>query len=456
MQASKPALASDALVQSDQIFIGRQPILDAGERVVAYELLYRDSAESETAIFSDHRVAATRIMANTFSALGADAILGRYPGFINVDRETLVGDLALALPRERITLELLEHIPPDAEVRAACERLRAAGFALALDDYAPGDARDLLFPYVDTVKVDLASVDAAGLERVAKHLGGRGLTLVAEKVETRAVYEQCRALGFERFQGFYFARPMVITGRRLDPARAVLLELLARLHEGASVEALCDGIARHPRIAQAVMQLIRSGEAGDHPARRASDLPRALARLGRERLTRWLHVLLFAGEDGAGPGDPLLLTAARRARLMQLLLRRVSASRQQQERAFLAGLMSLVDALLGIPLHEALHKLRVDLELRRAILAHEGSLGRLLALAERLDAFDTGALAQLAGEVGVGAEALATAEFDAFRFAQGLESDGASGGVDPTPPGEGSYAAGSPETDSADLRRAGP
>ncbi len=405
----------------DQIFIGRQPILDASERVVAYELLYRDSAESETAVFSDHRVAATRIMANTFSALGADAILGRYPGFINVDRETLIGDLCLALPRERITLELLEQIPPDAAVRAACLRLREAGFALALDDYAPGDARDALLPLVDTVKVDLAAFDDAGLARVARALGGRGLCLVAEKVETREAYLRCRELGFERFQGFYFARPEVITGRRLDPARALLLELLARLHEGAELDALCDAIGREPRIAVAVMQLIRSGRAGERPARRASDLGRALAQLGRERLTRWLHVLLFAGEDGAGPGDPLLLAAARRARLMQLLQRRVCASRADEERAFLAGLISMVDALLGIPLADALQKLRVDLELRRALLAREGGLGRLLDLAERLDAFDTGALSQLAGEVGLDAEALALAELDAFRFAQGLE-----------------------------------
>jgi c-di-GMP-related signal transduction protein len=112
-------------VLPEQIFIGHQPILDAGERVVAYELLYRDSAESETAVFSDHRVAATRIMANTFSSMGADAILGRYPGFINVDRETLVSDLALALPRERITLSCSStsgRTPRSAPPASACGR----------------------------------------------------------------------------------------------------------------------------------------------------------------------------------------------------------------------------------------------------------------------------------------------------------------------------------------------
>lgn len=420
MSAARDAAGSGAL--GDRIFIGRQPILDASERVVAYELLYRDSAESESAVFSDHRIAATRIMANTFSTLGADAILGRYRGFINVDRETLVGDLALALPRERITLELLEQIPPDPAVRAACERLRAAGFSLALDDYVPGDARDPLFELVDTVKVDLAAVGDVELAAVARHLSGRGLELVAEKVESRASFERCRALGFDRFQGFYFARPTVISGRKLDPAREVLLELIARLHEGAELAAVARGIERHPRLAAAVMQLIRSGEPGDHPARRASDLARAVARLGRERLARWLHVLLFAGGDGAAPGDPLLLTAARRARLMQLLGRSADQSREAEERAFLVGLMSLVDALLGIPLAAALEKLRVDLELRRAVLAREGQLGRLLALVEELDSRGTSALPELAGEAGVEAGALANAELDAFRFAQALEA----------------------------------
>jgi EAL and modified HD-GYP domain-containing signal transduction protein len=416
------AAAATAGPEGDRIFIGRQPILDAGERVVAYELLYRDSAESESAIFSDHRVAATRIMANTFSALGADAILGRYPGFINVDRETLVGDLALALPRERITLELLEQIPPDRAVRAACSRLRAAGFSLALDDYVPGDARDPLFDLVDTVKVDLAAVDDAGLADVARHLSGRGLSLVAEKVESRASFLRCRELGFQRFQGFYFAKPTVISGRKLDPAREVLLELIARLHQDAELTAIAADIGRQPRLASAVMQLIRSGEPGDHPARRASDLGRAIEKLGRERLARWLHVLLFAGGDGAAPGDPILLSAARRARLMQLLGRSLDASRGAEERAFLVGLVSFVDALLGIPLAEALETLRIDLDLRRALLAREGQLGRLLALVESLDARSAGATAELADEAGLDASALVRAELEAFHFAQALEA----------------------------------
>jgi len=118
-----------------QIFIGRQPILDRHERVVAYELLYRDSAESQTAVFSNQTAAAARTMANTFASMGPDAILGPYLGFVNVDRTTLLSGLVEALPRERVVIEVLEHIEADSQVVSACKRLCKAGYSIALDDY---------------------------------------------------------------------------------------------------------------------------------------------------------------------------------------------------------------------------------------------------------------------------------------------------------------------------------
>ena len=101
--------ALEPIVSSnDRIYIGRQPILDAGERVVAYEMLFRGSADAQTAVFTDQHAAAMRVMVNTFASMGADAVLGPCLGFFNVTREVLLGEMIEALPRDRVTLEILE------------------------------------------------------------------------------------------------------------------------------------------------------------------------------------------------------------------------------------------------------------------------------------------------------------------------------------------------------------
>jgi EAL and modified HD-GYP domain-containing signal transduction protein len=415
-----------------QIFIGRQPILDRYEHIVAYELLYRDSAESETAVFSDHRCAASRIMANTFATMGADAILGPYSGFINVDRATLVAGLAEVLPRERVTLELLEDIEPDAEVRDACRRLVDKGFCLALDDFVEGDPREALLELVSFVKVDVIAVPDRRLPQLVRRLRDLPVTLLAEKVETREEYDRCRGLGFECFQGFYFARPVVISGTGLDPARSMLLRLLQQIRDQADTEVLCETIKRHASLGLNVLRLVNSTAVAR--SQKVSTVRDAVVLMGRGHLERWLNLLLFAGEDPTGLSSPLLQTAAKRGRLMELLLRKSQwrdAPAIAEDRAFLVGMTSLLDALLGRPLPEIVRELNLDDEIRVAVLERGGPLGRLLQLAERLDELDFSAVAELVSDAGISPGQMTRAELEAFQWVQEL-GHAASPGRDPT------------------------
>jgi len=409
---------SDETPRGGQIFIGRQPILDRCEKIVAYELLYRDSATSNRAVFSDSRMAATRIMANTFASMGADAVLGPYTGFINVDRKTLLGELVSSLPRDRVMLEILEDVEADELVIAACKKLRKQGFKIALDDWVYGDPRKKLLEFAHTVKVDLAAVEDKNLPHVVRRLKRKPIQVLAEKVETREQFERCHKMGFDLFQGFYFARPTVITGTRLDPARAALMKLLNLIRQDVDTDDLCESIKLYPNIGVNVLRLVNS--AAMTRATRIGTVRDAVNFIGRRHLQRWFNVLLFAGDDKAGLSSPLLQTAAKRGRLMELLAHEAPQTdgSAKEESAFLVGMVSMLDALLNQPLEAVVAELHIDEELRDALLEHTGRLGSLLQIAERFESGDFTTVEELAKECGLTSQQTARAEFEAFHWVQ--------------------------------------
>ncbi len=139
---------------SQGTFVGRQPIVDRDQHVVAYELLFRSSRTAQVAVFDEVGRAAVRVMVNTFASLGMDAVLGQSAGFFNVNREVLLSDAIEALPRERVVIEVLEDVEADAEVIARCRALQDAGFQIALDDWVLDDPREALLPcWVDRSRI---------------------------------------------------------------------------------------------------------------------------------------------------------------------------------------------------------------------------------------------------------------------------------------------------------------
>lgn len=402
-----------------RVFVGRQPILDRHERIVAFELLFRASAESQTAGLAEHRVGALRTIANTFATMGADAVLGTFTGFINVDRATLLDGPVEALPRDRVAIEILESVEVDEDVRRRCRWLRESGFSLALDDYVRGDPRESLLDLVDTVKVDLMAVDDRELDALVEELRVRGVTLLAEKVESRQQFERCRALGFDLYQGYYFARPTVIEGRRIDPGRVAALDLLRAARAGLDPDALAEKLARLPGLFENARRLAASAAFGSGDATPDD----AMARLLSGQRERWLHVLLYAGEDPTGLGSPLLQLAAKRGRLMELLVLEAfggGAGHGKDDRAFVVGAVSLAESLLDHPMSWIARELDLDEEMSQALVEREGRLGGLLRVTEALERGDFVAVEDLTGELGISPEHATRAELAAFRWVNDL------------------------------------
>lgn len=366
-----------------EAFVGRQPIVDRDRRVVAYELLFRSSATSQRADFGEKSLAALRVIANTFATLGEEAVLGGHLGFFNVTRDVLLADAIFALPKERVVVELLEEIEPDREVTERCRALREAGYRIAVDDWVPEDPRRALLPWADVVKVDLPSVPRRELRRLARSLRGEHRLLLAEKVETREEFAACAAAGFDRFQGYFFARPTVLEGAGIDPAQSTLIRLMQQISMGSADAEIVESLKQDAKLGVNLIRIVNT--AGRAGRVRLESIEDGVRHLGLRQLSRWVSVLLYAQGQGGGVHDPLLMAAAHRGRLMEQVAAAATGSGTpslDHERAFLVGMLSLVDVLLGRPIEDIVRELRLGPDVARALIAREGELGRLLRLAE--------------------------------------------------------------------------
>jgi EAL and modified HD-GYP domain-containing signal transduction protein len=374
-------------------FLGRQPILDRQQNTVAYELLFRAGIAGDAAVADD--VAATSsVIAHAFGALGIDAVLGSCRGFINFDTGLLMSDVVELLPAGRTVVELLETIDIDSAVIDRCRRLRRQGFRLALDDVTRLDAaREQVLPLIDVVKVDIAATPEGEMAGLVARLRRPGVQLLAEKVDTCAQARWCRDLGFDLFQGFFFARPTLLEGRRADPDSTLLLQLLQLVLTDADNDEIVALLKHSPELIYKLLRLVNSVSMGLRSP--VQSLAHALVVLGRRQLQRWVQVLLFAHQGTSDIPSPLLTMAATRGRLMELLGGHAGFDGVGRDRAFMTGILSLLDALLGESLADVIAPLGLPDEVGGALLHRHGRLGDLLRLVEALEVGDDGQVAAL-------------------------------------------------------------
>src|SRR5579863_2939755 len=201
-----------------EVYLGRQPILDRSGNLAGYELLYR-SSQANFCTETDDVAATSQVIVNAVLGVGLDKLLGGKPAFVNFDRTLLLGDWATLLPPEKCVIEILETVPPDREVLTACENLRRQGYALALDDCLDDARTEAFAPFVDILKVDFLQTSHAEQETMARRYRKLKLKLVAEKIETEPEFQRANRLGYDYFQGFFFARPTVLPAARIPASQ---------------------------------------------------------------------------------------------------------------------------------------------------------------------------------------------------------------------------------------------
>ena len=362
------------------VFVARQPIFDADSEVSAYELLFRGGAAMDTANVSDNDAATSTVIINAFTELGLDNVVGDHRAWINVSRDFMVGKLADALPAERVCLELLENERVDAELIAAIDELRARGFKIALDDFADDPTRGPLLECVDYVKVELMGRSRDEIAADVERLKPYGMTLLAEKVETREDQEFCAELGFDLFQGYFFCKPEQMAAKGVAPNRLALLQLVAALQDPAiEFSQLETLISRDLPLSYRLLRYINSAFFGLR--REVSSIGRALTLLGLENVKKWTTLTVFAGMEEK-PRE-LIVTALVRAHFCELAGERFGEKNADQ--LFTLGLFSVVDALMDAPMKEVVESIPFPADMRDALIQGKGPKGELLDAALRCE-----------------------------------------------------------------------
>jgi len=373
-------------------FIGRQPILDERQQIIAYELLFRHSAQATDAVIEDDLKSCTQVLLNTMSDMGAQWLLGDKLAFINISEDMLHSEFLELLPPHRAVLEVLETVNPSEAVLARLGELRAQGFQVALDDFVPTRESVALLKAADYIKLD---VQEHGLDKIALWFGklkGLPLKIVAEKVETREEYEACRELGFHYFQGFYFAHPETLTARVINPSYATVLELLNVVSRDAEIKDIETGFKRDPALSFKLLRYINS--VGFGLSCEIQSIRHALTILGSKQLYRWLTLLLVtAGQNTTS--QALMKTAVTRGRLTELLGADFLA-KSDRDNLFIVGVFSLLDAMLEMPMEQVLEKVLLPEAINDALLRREGIYGPFLQLAEACEGADATQIAALA------------------------------------------------------------
>jgi len=367
-----------------QIYIGRQPILDRRSNLVAFELLFRSGVEKDAHV-TDDVIASATVISNVIGSLDIDEVIGKYKGFINLDAFLLKSDTIELLPRDRVVFELLETIHIDADIIARCKELKSRGFTLALDDFLTFDEKFIpLLEIVDIVKIDIMPLSREEIKETVAKLREWPLKLLAEKVDSPEQYRYCLDLGFDLFQGYHFAKPMIVIGKQLSPSELALMRLLNLLLADADTAKIEDLFKTQPELIMKLMRLINS--VGTGFTRKITSIHDAIIALGRDQLMRWLKLLLYSQTSHGQTSEPLLQMASNRARLMELLA--AHAGKGIEDEAFMTGILSLLDALFNMPLAEIVSTLRVGEDVENALLRKEGDLGELLKLSELFELND--------------------------------------------------------------------
>ncbi len=353
------------------IFLARQPIYDHQLNVFAYELLYRKKATDQADV-SDEDKATSDVIISALVDIGLENIVGNRFAFINMTRGFLMGELPLPQMQEQIVLEVLENEVADEALQTGLEELARTGYRIALNDFIYTPKFDRLLEISQFVKLDVSILSDADLNNHVDILRKHNIKLLAERVETQEKYEQCKDLGFDYFQGFFFCKPQVIIGKRVEGNRMIVLKLISELQNPeVSMDELENLIGHDATLAY---HLLRYMNSAFYALRiKIESIKHALTLLGTDEVRKWASLMLMLRLSDEKPKE-LMLMGMMRAKMAELL----AGEKPNNDQYFAVGLFSILDALLDMSLQEVLETLPLTEEMSSALDTHEGEMGAVL------------------------------------------------------------------------------
>jgi len=392
-------------------YVARQPILNSNEQVFGYELLFRDGI---TDYFCNADAdAASRSTLDTSLLMGLDILCDGRRAFINCTAETLIKDYITLLPPSQVVVEILESVSVDDLVVAACVRLKESGYSIALDDFVLDDPRIQLVEFADVIKVDMKATSHSDGVALVKRFGSPHCRILAEKVETREEFNACKKAGFTYFQGYFFRKPEILHAREIPKNQVNYLRLLQAIsHDEIEAKEIEDIIKGEASLCYRLLRYLNS--AAFSFVAEIQSVRHGLAILGEREVRRWVRLVATLSAGQNRPSD-LVLSALVRARFCELLAPKVPHGESD---LFLMGLLSLMDAILQIPMGVVLEGISLDRETRAVLLGQKSILSPVYQLVLAQETADWPKVSELCAQLRLPESLASTCHWQAMQWAR--------------------------------------
>ena len=355
------------------VYVGRQPIYDRKQGVIAYELLFRNSEQNFAQIDNPDK-ATSELIVNTLTEFGLNNVVEDKLAFINLTRSFITGAMPLPGAQDRLVLEVLENIEPDDAVLNGIQRLKQQGYTIALDDFIFHPHLEPLVQVADIVKLDLFAFENGGLAEHVQRLTKYPVKLLAEKVETHEVYQRCVELGFDYFQGYFFCKPNIVVGQRTPANRLALLNLLSKLSDvDASVDSLENLISQDVTLSYRLLRYINSSNYS--LGKTIDSVKHAIMLLGIETVRSLAYLIIVSSVEDK-PFE-LFVIALIRAHMCELLATELG-EKNAAPIFFTVGLFSVIDAIMDKSMQDVLDQLPLSDDVCAALLDQSGRMGEAL------------------------------------------------------------------------------
>jgi EAL and modified HD-GYP domain-containing signal transduction protein len=398
------------------IYVARQPIFDIKKCIFGYELLFRaDMANFFPEIKGDS--ATSKLLSNSFFNIGIEKIAGSNLAFINFTQELLLKQLPLMFSQDRLVVEILEDVQPEKDVIEACQEIALNGYIIVLDDFFYKPSLEPLIEVADIIKIDVRATPLEEVGDLVKKMTERGVDLLAEKVETHEEFKKAVEMGFRYFQGFFFSKPEVLTGKEISTSQMQLLEIMAEVNKADfEFNRLEKMIVRDASISYKLMRLINS--AFFRRAKEISSIRQAIVMIGEAGVRRFLSLISMAGLAANKP-DELIRVSLVRAKFCELLGNHSGRSIETSE-LFTLGLFSLIDAIMDDSMENLMSQIPLSSDIKEVLISGTGDLSGYLSLVESYEKGDWGEIEEATKIIGIAQDDLPRQYMESLSWADSL------------------------------------
>lgn len=361
------------------VFVARQPIFDKDKNVYAYELLFRAGLKNAFSENMDGDKATSQVISSSFMSIGVEELVADKRIFINFTGNLLLDKTAELLPKEVLTVEVLENVDPTSDIVDAVKSLKEKGYVVALDDFIAKDLNHPLIPYTDIIKVDFMDTTPEERKKIVDLLKGHKIKFLAEKVETNEEFQDALKWGYSYFQGYFFQKPEVVQGKEITGNKLNYFRMIAKVNDkNFIIDEITDIIKQDVSLTYKLLKFLNSPFFGFR--REINSIKLAVTLLGIQQTRKWASLMAMSALADDKPAE-LLYTSVIRGNFCETLGDSINMSDKKSE-LFLTGMLSVVDALMDKPMEEVVKDLPINIEVKNALVGEDNLYRKVFELVE--------------------------------------------------------------------------